>query len=69
MLAENRPHEEAPQIGKDYYGNSHVRQIADFVAAIREGREPFVTGEGSRHAVEIVLAVYESARSSSPVDL
>lgn len=69
MLAENRPREQAPQVGKDYYGNSHVRQIADFVAAIREGRKPFVTGEDSRHAVEIVLAVYESARRGSPVDL
>ncbi|MHC4481494.1 MAG: Gfo/Idh/MocA family protein [Planctomycetota bacterium] len=69
MLAESRERGEISHPGKDYYGNSHVRQVADFVAAVREGRAPFVSGEDARHAVEIVLAIYESARTGRPVDL
>lgn len=47
----------------------HAIQIQDFVDAIREGRRPLVTGEDARAAVEIILAVYESARRGQPVRL
>lgn len=50
------------EAGKDYYGPSHPTQIADFVAAIREGRPPFVTARAARAAVDIVLAIYRSHR-------
>lgn len=43
-----------------HYGFSHPAQIADFVDAVREGRDPFVTAESARHAVDVVLSVYES---------
>jgi UDP-N-acetyl-2-amino-2-deoxyglucuronate dehydrogenase len=46
---------------------SHAAQIADLLAAVREGREPAVTGADGRAALEIILAVYESARSGRPV--
>ncbi len=69
MLAEckDEQDEEGRPPAKDYYGNSHVRQVADFIGAVRDGREPFITGEDARHAVDIVLAVYESARTGRPV--
>lgn len=47
----------------------HRRQIADFVAAIREDSPPAVDGAEGRHAVEIVRAVYHSAAQSRPVRL
>jgi UDP-N-acetyl-2-amino-2-deoxyglucuronate dehydrogenase len=47
----------------------HIIQIQDFVDAIREDRAPMVTGEDARAAVEIILAVYESARTGRPVAL
>lgn len=47
----------------------HVIQIQDFVDAIREDRRPMVTGEDARPAVEIILAVYESARTGQRVRL
>ncbi len=50
------------EAGKDYYGPSHPTQIADFIAAIREGRAPFVTARSARAAVDIVLAIYRSHR-------
>jgi UDP-N-acetyl-2-amino-2-deoxyglucuronate dehydrogenase len=48
---------------------SHSAQIADLLAAIDEGREPAVTGESGRGALEIVCAVYESSRTGRPVTL
>lgn len=55
--------------GKSYYGASHPTQIADFVEAVRAGREPFVTAASARHTVDVVLAVYESCRSGRWVDV
>lgn len=43
-------------------GDIHVPQIRDMCNAIREDREPICTGADARHAVEIILAIYESAR-------
>ncbi|UEJ81609.1 Gfo/Idh/MocA family oxidoreductase [Brachybacterium halotolerans subsp. kimchii] len=47
----------------------HPAQLADVVAAVREGREPLVTGQDGRNAVELVTAVYESAIERRVVDL
>jgi len=49
--------------------DSHARQVADLLAAVDEGRQPLVTGEEARAALELVLAVYESARRHGPVSL
>jgi UDP-N-acetyl-2-amino-2-deoxyglucuronate dehydrogenase len=48
---------------------SHAAQLADLLAAVEAGREPAVTGESGRAALEIVCAVYESARVGRPVTL
>jgi predicted dehydrogenase len=48
---------------------SHAAQIADLLAAIDEGRDPAVTGEAGRDALEIVCAVYESASAGRAVTL
>jgi len=48
---------------------SHAAQIADLLAAVEEGREPAVDGQAGREALEIVCAVYESARTGRPVRL
>ncbi len=47
----------------------HAAQIADLLAAIEEGHEPAVNGQAGRDALEIVCAVYESARTGRPVRL
>ena len=46
----------------------HRSQMADFVAAVRDRREPTISAREARKAVEIVLAVYASARSGATVD-
>ena len=45
----------------------HARQVQDFVDAILEGREPAVPGREGRRSVELICAIYESARTGKPV--
>jgi UDP-N-acetyl-2-amino-2-deoxyglucuronate dehydrogenase len=47
----------------------HLRQYTDFVAAVREGRPPAVTGTDGRNAIEIITAAYESDRLGRAVTL
>ena len=43
------------------------REIAEFVAAVAEGREPSVPGEAGRASLAVALAAYASAESSATV--
>jgi UDP-N-acetyl-2-amino-2-deoxyglucuronate dehydrogenase len=47
----------------------HRRQLADFVAAVRDGRAPAVDGREGRRAVALIAAIYESARTGRRIDL
>ena len=51
------------------WGEAHRAQLADFIHCCRTGQTPIVDGAGARAAVEIVLAVYESARTGQAVTL
>jgi len=44
----------------------HMRILADFVSAVRDGRPPLVPGEEGRRSVSLVLAIYEAARTGRP---
>ncbi len=71
IIEEIEQAQEAPKnvTGKSYYGSNHISQIQDFIDAIRERREPFITAASARHAVEIVLAIYKSHQSGRCVQL
>ncbi len=45
----------------------HLRQMQDFVAAIRESRPPVIDGREARKAVVFVRAIYDSAASGQVV--
>lgn len=47
----------------------HARQIADLIKAIRTGTKPLVAGSEGRHAVEIILAIYQSQATGKIVKL
>ena len=47
----------------------HQRQFEDFVAALRAGRAPMVDGTEGRKAVELILAIYRSAKTGRTVRL
>jgi predicted dehydrogenase len=47
----------------------HRRQLADFVAAIRDDRPPAVDGREGRKAVALICGVYESQRTGRAVQI
>ncbi len=49
--------------------SGHALQIADMIRAIRENGTPLVDGYAARRPVEIILAIYESARTRQEVML
>ncbi len=51
------------------WGDAHKAQIVDFISALREGRQPSMDGLNGRNAVQVVLAVYESAKTGKLVTL
>lgn len=53
----------------DAWGRAHRAQLLDFVDAAESGGRPLVDGVEGRQAVELVTALYESARTGRPVTL
>jgi myo-inositol 2-dehydrogenase/D-chiro-inositol 1-dehydrogenase len=49
-------------------GNT-ARQLDDFIAALRDGRSPQITGEDGRAAIEMTQAAKRSAQTGRAVDL
>jgi predicted dehydrogenase len=49
--------------------DGHRENFAEFLQALDEGRSPTIDGHEARKAVQIILAVYESARTGKPVTL
>ena len=48
--------------------DGHIK-LADFLQAIDSGGQPFVDGRQGRKAVEIIRAIYHSAKTGQPVKL
>jgi predicted dehydrogenase len=59
----------AAQQAASLSARSHALQIADMIRAIREDGTPLVDGYAGRMPVEIILAIYESARRHQEVQL
>lgn len=53
----------------DIPNDGHFILLDDFVRAVREDRSPMVTGEDARRSVDLILAIYESARTGKEVIL
>lgn len=47
----------------------HRRQLADFIQAIQQGRQPQVDGREGRKAVQIIVSIYESAKTGRVVEI
>lgn len=60
-----RYHENPPNV----YGFGHTPLYEDVVQAINEHREPYITGEDGRRALELVLAIYKSSSLGTSVKL
>ncbi len=51
------------------YGFGHTPLYADMAQAILQNRPPYVDGEAGLHALELVLAIYQSAAEGKAVKL
>lgn len=51
------------------YGYGHTPLYADMMDAIQNGRQPLVNGEAGKRAMELILAIYQSASEKMPVRL
>ena len=49
------------------YGNGHTALFADMIDAIKNDRSPYVDAKAGRDALEMVLAMYQSAATGQPV--
>jgi UDP-N-acetyl-2-amino-2-deoxyglucuronate dehydrogenase len=49
--------------------DGHFLFVEDLIQAIREDRDPMITGEEGRKSVDLILAIYESARTGKEVIL
>lgn len=58
-------HETPPNV----YGFGHTPLYSDVIDAIINKRQPAVTAEDGKHAMELVLAIYKSAAEGRPVKL
>lgn len=57
------------EVGLPGFPRFHAEQIRDFVAAIREGHSPTVTGRDALVALQIVEGIYLSQARGLPVEL
>lgn len=51
------------------YGNGHTSLYADMMNAIDNDRDPYITATDGKNAVELILAIYQSAAINKPVKL
>jgi predicted dehydrogenase len=47
----------------------HEAHVTDLIEAIDQDREPFITGESARTAIDVILALYEASDTRSVVRL
>jgi UDP-N-acetyl-2-amino-2-deoxyglucuronate dehydrogenase len=69
VLTGGRAAMDAPPVRADSQIAGHRIQIADFLDAIADDRAPLITGEEARRPLELILAVYQSARTGREVVL
>jgi len=51
------------------YGHGHIPLYKDFYEAIANDRDPYISGEEGRKAVDIVLGIYKSWHEKAPVKM
>lgn len=51
------------------YGFGHTPLYEDVINAIKEDREPYINALYGKNALELVLAIYQSAKTGTPVKL
>jgi len=69
VIVENDPRElvDYGEGVKKYWGNSHKKQITDFYNALKEGRQPKISGREALKTQKFICAIYESGKTRKRV--
>ena len=67
--ADDQKNKELKEQTSNVYGNGHTSLYADVIEAIEKGRKPYIDAVAGRNAVEMILAIYQSAATGKPVKL
>lgn len=67
--AEDAKNKELREATSNVYGNGHTALFTDMLDAIEHDRAPYVDARAGRDALEMVLAVYQSAATGKSVKL
>ena len=57
------------EVTSNVYGNGHTSLFADVIDAIEHDRKLYVDAVAGRNALEMILAIYQSAATGQPVKL
>lgn len=57
------------EVTSNVYGNGHTSLFADVMDAIENDRKPYIDAVAGRNALEMILAIYQSAATGKPVKL
>lgn len=63
----NEVKKECHELPPNVYGFGHSKLYVDVIDAIQNDRPPYVDGEAGRRALELVLAIYQSAATGRSV--
>ena len=61
--------EKYSEMPKNIYGFGHIPLYENVINAIKTNTKPLVDAEAGRRALELVLAIYKSAKESRPIKL
>jgi myo-inositol 2-dehydrogenase/D-chiro-inositol 1-dehydrogenase len=62
-------HQDTARGDVELLGEAYVAEFVEFASAVREGRDPYVTGRDARRALAVALACIESVQAKAPVVL
>jgi myo-inositol 2-dehydrogenase / D-chiro-inositol 1-dehydrogenase len=60
-------HQDTARGDVELLGEAYVAEFVEFASAVREGRDPYVTGRDARRALTVALACIESVQANAPV--
>lgn len=73
QFADQRPEDtdlsSLQEVTSNVYGNGHTAVYADMMDAIKNDRPPYIDAKAGRAALEMILAMYQSAATGQPVKL
>jgi len=62
-------HQETARGDVELLGDAYTAEFVEFVAAIQQGCQPYVTGQDARRALGVALACIESVQTHAPITI